>query len=122
MVLRLMSFVLIALPLPSFGEDAGSADATRLNLRSNVWNARRPWSKSNPQNQKPRRTSQGDLEGLKNLRNEKAQAYIILTTEHDKLVEEVKKMELEKAQLEIDLGKAKEQEKLATEKLGPNQN
>jgi chromosome segregation ATPase len=59
----------------------------------------------------------GEIEALKALRNEKAQNFIMLSTQHDKITEEMKKMELEKSQLEIDLAKSKEQEKAANDNL-----
>ena len=58
-----------------------------------------------------------ELESLRNLRNEKAQAYITLTSQHDKIADEIKKMEQEKFQLESDLAKTKGEEKAAAEKL-----
>ncbi len=58
-----------------------------------------------------------DIETLKALRGEKAKSFIELTTQHDKIAVEIKKMEEEKFELENDLIKSKEQEKAATESL-----
>ncbi len=58
-----------------------------------------------------------EIETLKTLRGEKAKTFINLTTQTDKVIEEMKKMELEKSQLEIDLAKSKEQEKAANDNL-----
>lgn len=58
-----------------------------------------------------------DLKLMQGLRAEKQKQFLELTTQHDRVVEQIKEMEAEVAKVEMELGKAKEEEKATLAKL-----
>ena len=124
---QILAAITLSISGPVFAEtvndmnaETATVQADQARLKSEVERLSKETAASEKQSQQAKTQldkMKAELETLRNLRNEKAQAYITLTSQHDKIADEIKKTEQEKFQLETDLAKSKEQEKAAADKL-----
>lgn len=127
MSFEILAAIVLSLSGPAFAEtvndmgaDTAAVQADQAKLKSEVERLSKETAAAEKQSQESKSQLEklkAELDTLRNLRNEKAQAYIMLTGQHDKIADEIKKMEQEKIQLETDLAKSKSDEKAAAEKL-----
>lgn len=121
MTFRLIAMSALVFATSSFANESELSDSTdQVKNQAEIERLDKENSaleKTNQENLTRAQKLKSDIETLKALRGEKAKHFIELTSQHDKVIADIKKMEQEKAQLETDLTKAKEEEKSANENL-----